>query len=451
MTENGINQNSNNLKNDNPSLDEIKSQIYNIYTTIKTSLLQNQLLNNFDSSHKEITSTSKINLIITYIKDSIQLIINSDKSIPLKTTTNYTEKQIESYIRKLENDIKYYIKKLFQYKIQKDALEIKIRGYMEIEEEFEELKEKVKYDEGKFLNNDRKDNEIMIIRRENSNLKKEIIKLENKNKEYESKYQNDQDMIKTLKYKISQLNKKINDISNTNNNFNTLNTNNCPENDIGSKSRNQSGQNSNNVNDYYSMTVNKKYLDNFSKKYKQTYNNNLIDNPIGINNNNTFLLRNNYQSSSCTNINIPHPENDKNLHLRSLNTIDSNNKLISSAYCKIYNGNNINKNIIPYRNNNIYQNNVKKYKSNSVSMRSDENNKSEFMNKYLNYQGRNNNQKYASESKLKNLCKISKNTKIGYRLGQYGSNNNFQRKNLQGELQRPYEQASMNNIYAINK
>ena len=83
-------------------------------------------------------------------------------------------------------------------------------------------------------------------------------------------------------------------------------------------------------------------------------------------------------------------------------------------------------------------------------MRSDENNKSEFMNKYFNYQGRNNNQKYVSENKLKNICKISKNPKIGYRLGQYGTNNNFPRKNFQGELQRPYEQASIN-IIAINK
>ena len=36
-------------------------------------------------------------------------------------------------------------------------------------------KEKAKYEEGCFLNNDRNDNEILILREENSNLKKEII------------------------------------------------------------------------------------------------------------------------------------------------------------------------------------------------------------------------------------------------------------------------------------
>ena len=48
--------------------------------------------------------------------------------------------------------------------IQKNSLEMRIRGYKEIEEEYEEIKEKVKYEEGKFLNNDRKDKEIILLR-----------------------------------------------------------------------------------------------------------------------------------------------------------------------------------------------------------------------------------------------------------------------------------------------
>jgi hypothetical protein len=51
-----------------------------------------------------------------------------------------------------------------------------------MEEEYEELKEKLKYEGGKFLDNDRKDNEIMILRNENSKIKKEIVKLENRKK-----------------------------------------------------------------------------------------------------------------------------------------------------------------------------------------------------------------------------------------------------------------------------
>ena len=55
---------------------------------------------------------------------------------------------------------------------------MKLNAYMCLEEEYEELKEKVKYEGGKFLDNERKDNEIFILRAENSSLKKEIVKLE---------------------------------------------------------------------------------------------------------------------------------------------------------------------------------------------------------------------------------------------------------------------------------
>ena len=43
-------------------------------------------------------------------------------------------------------------------------MENKIEEYMEIEDEFEEMKTKLKYEDGSFLNNDLKDNEIIIIR-----------------------------------------------------------------------------------------------------------------------------------------------------------------------------------------------------------------------------------------------------------------------------------------------
>ena len=40
---------------------------------------------------------------------------------------------------------------------------------MEMEEEFDEMKEKLKYENGKFLHNEKKENEILILRAENSN------------------------------------------------------------------------------------------------------------------------------------------------------------------------------------------------------------------------------------------------------------------------------------------
>ena len=73
-----------------------------------------------------------------------------------------------------------------------------------MEEEFEEMKEKLKYENGKFLHNEKKENEILILRAENSNLKKIIDKNERTIEEKEL-------IIKTIKKKSSSM-------INTNNN-----------------------------------------------------------------------------------------------------------------------------------------------------------------------------------------------------------------------------------------
>ena len=79
-------------------------------------------------------------------------------------------------------------------------MENKLEEYMEMEDEFEEMKTKLKYEDGRFLNNDRKDNEILIIRGENSILKNEINKLEEK--------------VKLLEEEKIAKEKKIEDINN---------------------------------------------------------------------------------------------------------------------------------------------------------------------------------------------------------------------------------------------
>lgn len=100
------------------------------------------------------------------------------------------------------------MKKCLQYKIQRESLELRLRAYMEMEIEFENMKEKVKYEGGEFLHNDRKENEIEILRRENSNLKNAINKIEDEKKLIELKRENDQKSILNLKNQIEKLEKK---------------------------------------------------------------------------------------------------------------------------------------------------------------------------------------------------------------------------------------------------
>ena len=115
----------------------------------------------------------------------------------------------ENQLRNLEKQLRFYISKQLQSKIQKESYDNKIRNFIEMENEFESLKQKVKYNGKHFLDNDRKENEIEILRRENSNLKKAISKIEQEKKLYDSKTEISQKTILNLRNQIEKLNNKL--------------------------------------------------------------------------------------------------------------------------------------------------------------------------------------------------------------------------------------------------
>ena len=162
---------------------DIKKELFSIYKIIENEVINNKIQIKEIKINEDINSIN-YSLLLNYIKELILLLINqNNNNIEFKNHYN----QLEKYIIKLEMDNKYYLKSYMRNKIIKDSLENKLEAYFGLEEEYEELKEKVKYEGGKFLENDRKDNEIIILRRENSTLKKEIVKLGNKNKKIENK------------------------------------------------------------------------------------------------------------------------------------------------------------------------------------------------------------------------------------------------------------------------
>ena len=167
---------------------KLKKELYSLYMI---TIENNNSSTNISSDISNKSSYTNLSLI-NDIKKSIIEITSKNKK--------YKENllQFENIIKKLEIDIKYYLKNLLHYKIQNNSLEIKLNSFLSMEEEYEELKEKLKYEGGKFLDNDRKDNEIMILRNENSKIKKEIVKLENRKKLLETE-------IIELKYKINEL------------------------------------------------------------------------------------------------------------------------------------------------------------------------------------------------------------------------------------------------------
>ena len=144
----------------------------------------------------------------------------SGKNIKTKNINLTTDQKAsyENIIKNLESRERRLYKSIFQDKLRNDAMESKIGEYMEMETEFEELKAKLKYEGGRFLNNDRKDNEIIIIRSENTNLKNIIKKLEDKiEKNNELQLSKDR-LINDLKEKIKTLEKNKIEIKNNINN-----------------------------------------------------------------------------------------------------------------------------------------------------------------------------------------------------------------------------------------
>ena len=216
---------------------KIKEELFTLLKEINDDIPNDQLpLNN--KTIQNISTLDSITLI-TYIKESLPLLIshkiseaitqnnNNELSAELDDNINLRKDyaQLENHIRKIERDNRYYIQQYLKCEIQKKVLDMKLNAYQYLEDEYEHLKEKVKYESGKFLDNERKDNEIFILRAENSSLKKDIVKLEYISKKKDTKINEHLSAIKDLKNNIEKLNNKIFNLKNTIKSYNNINNN----------------------------------------------------------------------------------------------------------------------------------------------------------------------------------------------------------------------------------
>ena len=204
-----------------------KELVYSLFYEI-TSEIKGCKIEIDEEEFEENLRTISWDQLINYIKDSIKILMKKKfeeaKINLIKEEDNKIEinekKKYENYLRKLENNKRELIKKYFEKKLKNEAMENKIEEYIEIEEEYEEMKNKLKYENGRFLDNDRKENEIIILRQENVNLKKYIFDIEKKNKEIiiekEKEINNLKENIKELAIKIEEKQKELNLFSNIN-------------------------------------------------------------------------------------------------------------------------------------------------------------------------------------------------------------------------------------------
>jgi hypothetical protein len=327
---------------------DLKEQLYIFFLELKRELTKKNIEIDKEQLEDIITST-KSTTILNYIRELVYMLINlkfpkeeEDTSKNKKINKDEELSQLESQIRKLEFDIRYFLEREFQHKIKRDTLEMKLNAYMEMESEFEELKDKVKYEGGKFLNNERKDNEIIILRQENSILKKEIEKYKENNKLYESKIKSEEEIIQDLKNQITNLNKKISTLEKenvnqpkTNNSSINININNNgnssskwiikQENQEYSNYNNNLNGINNNISSGSNFALKKRRINNFTKNYRKNSNNNnsnLVGTKMG-----RYDGSRGYSGLQSKNIKS---------HTRSINTIDNNNAF-TSTYSKILN------------------------------------------------------------------------------------------------------------------
>ena len=403
---------------------EIKEDLYMLYLELKETLTSKNISLSKEQLSEAINTIS-VNIIIEYIREMVNILINTKfpkkEEINIKRTKDEKDKEIlqmENQIRKLEYDIKFLIQKEFQNKIKRDTLEMKVNTYMEMENEFEELKEKVKYQGGEFLNNERKDNEIIILRQENGILKKEIEKHEINNKKYESKIKSEQETIQELTNQISLLNKKVSklelltsqketNIQPNHSNSSSINININNNGNSSSKwiikQENQDSHN-NNPNNYNSNNPNLNSFTNYRIKTRKI--NNFAKNnakySVSNSNNNNLNIGKKYSRYTGGNTGFQ-TKNHKNA---GMSTIDNNNAF-TNTYNKILNNLCVKdiKDIKDIESPNKKINKNKKIKkNNSISMYIEEYDKSVMENKYIANKGK----RYNSTRKNNNSNEYNK-------------------------------------------
>ena len=163
--------------------------------------IQSNLLNYIEDDKLK----KSINHYLCEISKIMDILINSLNSV-IKS-----KKEIEVLQRKDEHKVRIIYSQYFHQKLINEVLENKITTFCKKEKEYEMLKEKTGaiICNGKVICNERKDNEIIILRTENSLLKSTIANNEDLIKEKTDLIDNLNKQILTYKAKIKGLDKII--------------------------------------------------------------------------------------------------------------------------------------------------------------------------------------------------------------------------------------------------
>lgn len=231
--------------------DSLFSLFYELLSEIKGKKIELD-----EEEYENNVRTTPINQIINYVRETLHMLFRKYGHKERKCSEEPTKdevSQFENMLRYQEQKNRMNIGKLFQYKLHQEVLQEKVQEYEEMENEFEEMKVQLKYEEGKFLDNDRKDNEIFIIRSENTNLKRIISDKDKSINELNDQMKEKDFQIKELKEKLEKVSQKLKKAENDLNLFSNININ-----------------INNNDNYYNSSPLNLRYSHNANEMNKRT-------------------------------------------------------------------------------------------------------------------------------------------------------------------------------------
>ena len=204
---------------------KIKKDLYTLYYELSELLTKHQIEVSKEELCEKIDSSS-VSQLSNYIKTLVHLVLKqSSKPSQPSTACGPLLNNPESLLRHLEKENRNLYQQVFELKFQLEIYQSSIEEYVHMEEEFEEMKQKYKYEGGKFLDNDRKDNEILILRAENTNLKQLIKSFETTSEEYKLKQKESDVLIDKYKKEISALKSKLQGAENELNLFSNISIN----------------------------------------------------------------------------------------------------------------------------------------------------------------------------------------------------------------------------------
>lgn len=216
-----------------------KEQLYGLFYEL-TSEVKGKDIELEEEEYINNIQTIKFPKLISYIQEMIHILINkhsnnNDNTRRISANDKATDDNAindnnhlyERIIQHYEARERQLLRKHCELMEIKEIYEMSISNYHHMEVDFIQMKEKVKYEEGRFLNNERKDNEIIIIRQENAILKKTITELEKKcnSNDHDIKHMNKElkklkESIKQYKGEIDKMKKEMLKSSNINININ---------------------------------------------------------------------------------------------------------------------------------------------------------------------------------------------------------------------------------------